>query len=89
MLDSFLKISDIRDLLQPFVEVENKLLNRRMTKFVKVSEQHNLEDLCNHTTLINYNTLLNILEGPLAANIEPQQPIDLKFRQSFRECSNS
>ena len=34
LLDSFLKIGDIRDLLQPFVEVENKLLNRRITKYL-------------------------------------------------------
>ena len=47
-LDDFLKISDIRDLVQFFIEEENKLFNCRITKFVKVSEQHKLHDLRNH-----------------------------------------
>ena len=47
-LDNFLEISDTRDLVQFFVEEENKLFNRRITKFVKVSEQHKLQDLRNH-----------------------------------------
>ena len=47
-LDDFLEISDIRDLVQFFVEKEYKLFNRRITKFVKVSEQHKLQDLRNH-----------------------------------------
>ena len=34
-----------------------------------------------NTTLNNDKTLLNILEGLLAGNIEPQQPIDLQFRK--------
>ena len=47
-LDDFLEISDIRNLVQLFVEEENKLFNRRITKFVKVFEQHKLQDLRNH-----------------------------------------
>ena len=47
-LDAFLEISDIRDLVQFFVEKKNKLFNRRITTFVKVSEQHKLQDLRNH-----------------------------------------
>ena len=46
-LDYFLEISDICDLVQFFVEAENKLFNRRITKFVKVSKQHKLQDFCN------------------------------------------
>ena len=46
-LDNFLEINDIRDLVQFFVEEENKLFNRRIAKFVKVSEQHKLQDLSN------------------------------------------
>ena len=34
-----------------------------------------------NTILNNDKTLLNILEGLLAGNIEPQQPIDLQFRK--------
>ena len=46
-LDNFLEINDIRDLVQFFVEEENKLFNRRIAKFVKLSEQHKLQDLSN------------------------------------------
>ena len=146
-LDDSFEISDIRDLVQFFVEEENQLFNHRITTFVKVSEQqHKLQDLRNHmliteplsselhslyllhaeklqhvasrkkqstkhpetivedqeelldhenapstqnTSLSNDKTLLNVLEGLLADNIEPQQPIDLQFRQSLGESSNS
>ena len=47
-LDDFFEITDIRDLVQFFAEKENKLFNRRITKFVKVPEQHKLQDLRNH-----------------------------------------
>ena len=47
-LYDFLEISDIPDLVQLFVEEENKLFNGRITKFVKVFEQHKLQDLRNH-----------------------------------------
>ena len=39
--------------------------------------------------LSNDKTLLNILEGLLADNIEQQQPINLQFSQSLGESSNS
>ena len=112
----------------------------RITKFIKLSEQHKLQDLHNcmliteplsselhsiysshaeklqhvtsrkkqstkppetiaedqeelldhenapstqNTYLSNDKTLLNILEGLLADNIEPQQPIDLQFCHSL------
>ena len=42
-----------------------------------------------NTSLSNDKALLNILEGLLADNIEPQQPTDLQFRQSLGENSNS
>ena len=42
-----------------------------------------------NTSLSNDKTLLNILEGLLADNIEPQQPINLQFSQSLSERSNS
>ena len=48
LLDDFLEMIDIRDLAQLLVEEENKLFNRRITKFVNVSEQHKLQDLRNH-----------------------------------------
>ena len=48
LLDDFLEMSDIRNLAQLLVEEENKLFNRRITKFVKVSEQHKLQNLRNH-----------------------------------------
>ena len=41
------------------------------------------------TSLSNDKILLNVLEGLLADNIEPQQPTDLQFRQSLGESSNS
>ena len=146
--DNFLNITEIRDLFQFLVEEENKLFNLRITNFVKVSEQHILQDLppiifslqnhysvnyilfvlsnaeklqhvtsqkrqstkqpetiledqeelLNHenvpstqnTSLSNNKTLLNmLLEGLSADNIEPQQPIDLQFRQSLSESGNS
>ena len=146
--DNFLNITEIHDLFQFLVEEENKLFNRRITNFVKVSEQHKLQDLppiifslqnhypvsyilfvlsnaeklqhvtsqkrqstkqpetiledqeelLNHenvsstqnTSLSNNKTLLNmLLEGLSADNIEPQQPIDLQFRQSLSESGNS
>ena len=125
---------------------KKKLFNRRITKFVEVSEQHKLQDLCNlmriieplsselhsiylshaeklqhvtsrkkrsakqpetiledqeellykekapstqNTSLSNDETLLNILEGLLADNLEPQQPFDLQFRQSLGKSSDS
>ena len=40
-LDDFLEISDIRDLVQFFVEEENKSFNRRITKFVKYPNNTN------------------------------------------------
>ena len=43
-----MEISDIPDLVQFFVEEENKLFNRRITKFVKVFKEHKLKDLRNH-----------------------------------------
>ena len=43
-----------------------------------------------NTCISNDKTILiNILEGLLADNIEPQQPTDLQFRQSLGESSNS
>ena len=42
-----------------------------------------------NTSLSNDKTLLNILEGLLADNIEQQQPINLQFSQSLGESSNS
>ena len=47
-LDDFLEISDIRNLVQLFVEEENKLFNRRITESPKVSKAHKLQDLRNH-----------------------------------------
>ena len=42
-----------------------------------------------NTSPSNDKTLLNILEGLITDNIEPQQPIDLQFRQSLSKSSNS
>ena len=42
-----------------------------------------------NTSLSNDETLLNILEGLLADNLEPQQPFDLQFRQSLGKSSDS
>ena len=39
--------------------------------------------------LSTMKTLLNTIEGLLADNTEPQQPIDLQFRQSLGESNNS
>ena len=54
----------------------------------ELSEHENASSTQN-TTLNNEKTLLNIPEDLLADNIEPQQPIDLQFRQSLVESSNS
>ena len=53
----------------------------------ELSEHENASSTQN--TTLNNKTLLNILEDLLADNIEPQQPIDLQFRQSLVESSNS
>ena len=50
-LNDFLEMSDIRDLGQFLVQEENKLFNRRITTFVKVSEQPKLQDLLNHVLI--------------------------------------
>ena len=101
-LDDFLEISDICDLAQFLIEEENKLFDPRITKFVKVSKHHvtsqkkqstkqpeTVVPSMQNTSLSNDKTLLNILEGLLADNIEPQQPINLQFSQSLSERSNS
>ena len=62
-----------------------KRAKKQPEKLAEDHEGHENASSTQNTTLNNDKTL----EGLLADNIEPQQPIDLQFRQSLCEGSNS
>lgn len=53
LLGYFFEISDIRDLVDNFVEEEKNLFDRIVTKFLKVSEKRKLQDTQSYTYYTN------------------------------------
>ena len=58
--DNGIDISIVRGLVQHFIDMENQLFNRRITKFMKVSIQSDISDLRNHMRITK--TLSNDLQ---------------------------
>ena len=82
-LNYFLEIGGIRDLVQLFAEEENKVFNRRITKFVKVSKQHKLQYLRNHKLI--KEPLFSELHSIYLLHAEKLQHVTSQKKQSSKQ----